>query len=60
MAPLYTEHKFWDTQPVPKIWGDVKIEDGEIETKTLADVRKDPLPLPDGFEWCVVDLKNDE
>jgi len=23
-------------------------------------VRPDPYPLPEGFEWCVVDLNKDE
>lgn len=31
---------------------------GEIETKTLEQVRKKPLNLPRGFEWCACDMKD--
>ena len=31
---------------------------GEIETKTVDDVRKEPLPLLKGFEWSTLDMKD--
>ncbi|EGC32258.1 hypothetical protein DICPUDRAFT_155807 [Dictyostelium purpureum] len=52
-------HDFWDTQPVPKISDNV-VESGPIENKTLDDVRKEPLALPDAFEWVEVDVNNSE
>jgi len=53
------DHKFWNTQPVPK--HDEKIEeDGPIEENTPHDqIRKEPDPLPKEFEWSTLDL-NDE
>ncbi|GAM20892.1 hypothetical protein SAMD00019534_040670 [Acytostelium subglobosum LB1] len=52
-------HPFWDTQPVPKI--DIVVEkSGPIEIKTLDDVRKEPLPLPDLFEWVHININDNE
>jgi len=34
------------------------IECGQIEEKELKDVLKDPLNLPEGFEWSNLDLKD--
>ena len=56
-------HKFWDTQPVPKLTG-AQIEEetncAVDEIKTPADVRDDPYKLPKGFEWAVLDFTKDE
>jgi len=57
----HQEHKFWDRMPMPS-FGETapqKVDSGPLENKTLADVRKQPLNLPKGFEWYEVDL-NDE
>eukprot|EP00461_Guttulinopsis_vulgaris_P002642 UN02643 len=52
-------HKFWQTQPVVQS-EDENIDDcGPIEHKTLADVPTRPYPLPKGFEWGTVDLKDE-
>eukprot|EP00949_MAST-11_sp_MAST-11-sp1_P002788 g2788.t1 len=55
-------HKFWDTQPVPKL--KEKMEDAENgpidEPKTPDDVRATPLNLPKGFKWVSVDVHSDE
>ncbi|CAM9692752.1 unnamed protein product [Choristocarpus tenellus] len=51
-------HKFWDTQPMKKVWEEVQ-QPGEIETKTAADVREDPYNMPAGFEWCHVDVMDE-
>jgi len=55
-------HEFWDTQPVPKLH-----EEGEhtgygpIDApKTPADVKQEPYALPQGFEWCTVDVNDDK
>eukprot|EP00921_Rhytidocystis_pertsovi_P015270 GHVQ01024341.1.p1 GENE.GHVQ01024341.1~~GHVQ01024341.1.p1 ORF type:complete len:415 (+),score=33.99 GHVQ01024341.1:376-1620(+) len=51
-------HKFWDTQPVPKLDQVLSEEDfGPLaETRTVDDVRKEPYPLPDGFTWSSCDI----
>eukprot|EP00347_Sterkiella_histriomuscorum_P012835 403367044 len=62
LMPLYEKHEFWDTQPVPKNLGasqQVKKE-GQIVSKKVEEVQKEPLALPEGFEWSTVDLKDDE
>jgi len=54
-------HPFWDSQPVPKM--DQKIEEvniGPIETKVVADVRPEPYPLAEHFEWYCLDLTDDK
>ncbi|KAH9247035.1 hypothetical protein BASA81_015373 [Batrachochytrium salamandrivorans] len=51
-------HKFWGTQPVPQTAGQA-LPLGPIEVKTVADVKKDPYKLPEGFEWCLIDWEND-
>lgn len=60
-ASLYDTHQFWDTQPVPHANDEVKESDYDkpIEVKTLADVRKEPLPLPKGYFWKDLDLNDD-
>jgi glycylpeptide N-tetradecanoyltransferase len=65
-------YKFWETQPVDQFerngaagtqnggagTSGSSSEDGPIhEQKTLADVRQEPYPLIDQFEWCLCDLQ---
>jgi glycylpeptide N-tetradecanoyltransferase len=51
-------HKFWDTQPVLKL--DVNTDRlAPIETKTLEQIRKEPLDLPSTYEWYEMDVKNE-
>jgi glycylpeptide N-tetradecanoyltransferase len=47
-------HAFWDTQPV----GPVGLEGHMHCPVELADkeVRRDPYPLPEGFQWATVDV----
>ncbi|RCK58746.1 Glycylpeptide N-tetradecanoyltransferase [Candida viswanathii] len=54
------DYKFWKTQPVPSL--DEKItEEGPIDRiKTPAEVRDEPLPLIEQFEWSTIDLANDK
>lgn len=53
------DYKFWDTQPVPKL-DEVVTEHGPIEAdKKPEELKKEPLALPKGFEWCELDLSND-
>lgn len=54
------EHKFWRTQPVPKSAEDSEKEQGPVEEKTVDQVVKAPQSLPDGFEWCKVDITSEK
>lgn len=57
-------YKFWNTQPVPKIdegSGDATASglDGPIDpVKTIAEIKQDPYPLPEGFVWDTLELEN--
>merc|ERR1711920_1168188 len=53
-------HPFWDTQPVPSIGSEYTQDSGPIdEIKGPDEVRQDPYPLPDQFEWCTCDVQDD-
>ncbi|KAG9237085.1 acyl-CoA N-acyltransferase [Amylocarpus encephaloides] len=54
-------YKFWQTQPVPKLGDNAKIEqEGPIRDTDLNLVRKEPYPMVDGYEWVTMDLLNGE
>lgn len=62
IAPLYDTHDFWDSQPVPKETDTVKAEDFDKEIdiiKKVDDVSADPLPIPAGYHWSVVNIEDD-
>ena len=53
-------HKFWSTQPVPRRHPESgEIIPGPLETKTIDDIPKDPLPIASTFEWWIPDVTND-
>lgn len=52
------DHLFWGMQPVPQNENDQKATPGEIETKTVAEVSKEPYPLPEGFVWSNCDMSD--
>lgn len=55
-------HLFWDTQPVPSMGSENSqaADSGPIDPiKTPKDVRDDPYPLPDAFEWSSCDVNDD-
>jgi glycylpeptide N-tetradecanoyltransferase len=59
LTPLYDSHDFWDSQPVPKAYESYDEEslDKPIdEVKSVSDISKDPIPLPDGFYFENVDI----
>lgn len=63
IAPLYDTHDFWDSQPVPKETDTVTAADFDKqidEVKTIDDIRAEPLDIPDGFHWSVVNIENDD
>jgi glycylpeptide N-tetradecanoyltransferase len=36
------------------------VEPGPIEEKKAEDVEKEPIKLPEGFEWANIDMYKDE
>ena len=51
------EYRFWGTQPVPQFNKELPTEFGEIwKDHRIEDLEKDPLALPEGYEWKDVDL----
>ncbi|CAD8056745.1 unnamed protein product [Paramecium sonneborni] len=57
---LNKPHQFWETQPIPNINDMDSLKPGPIQEGVLEDVRKDPYNLISKFEWCNIDLRNDE
>jgi glycylpeptide N-tetradecanoyltransferase len=56
-------YKFWQTQPVPRLDENQQssstkptLPDGPIKEVIPSKVPRDPAPLPDSYEWCVLDL----
>lgn len=62
IASLYDTHNFWDTQPVPKATDVVAVEDFDkpidVE-KTVEEIQEEPLQIPPGFQWCNVNIEDD-
>ncbi|OLY81108.1 Glycylpeptide N-tetradecanoyltransferase [Smittium mucronatum] len=54
------KHLFWDSQPVPK--QDVQIKkDGPLHDDIPIDkVPNEPIELPEGYEWCLVNIHNEK
>ena len=52
-------YKFWQTQPVPKFEEDRSAE-GPIKLVVPELVPKAPAPLPEAYEWCELDLTNED
>jgi len=53
-------HRFWDTQPVPKINEETEQGVNEAIIPTYEDIRQTPYNLPKGFEWSEVDVTASE
>jgi hypothetical protein len=52
-------HRFWDTQPVPKL-AEEPASSGPLEADKPRDaVRQEAYPLPKGFEWCTIDITHE-
>ncbi|EAN32343.1 Glycylpeptide N-tetradecanoyltransferase [Theileria parva strain Muguga] len=56
------EHKFWDTQLVTKLTDVVNSNEcGPIDpNEDVSRVKKNPIPLPNGFEWISLDINDEE
>lgn len=57
-------HRFWDTQPVPKLSETpiaiVSAGEGEIEgNHKVEDVPKEPFKIPSAYEWFTPDVHDD-
>ena len=57
---LLGSHGFWDNQPVRQFGMPPPKNDGPIERKKVDDISKDGSKLPPGFEWCSLNLKDDD
>lgn len=57
-----SNYKFWQTQPVPTFEQSQENVDSEgpIREVQIDKVRKEPDPLIDQFEWCLLDLTDDK
>ena len=52
------KYKFWEEQPVPQFSKDIGVEFGPINKDCkVENERKEPYPLPAGFEWKDVDVR---
>lgn len=50
-------HRFWDSQPVPKVSEEISVKCGPLKDgMTVAQVRSEPYQLPPGFEWVTLDV----
>jgi len=64
MLKAKPNHQFWDNQPVPHCDKDFATDPqaiGAIEQveNKIAQIPRNPYPLPSGFEWFEVDIDND-
>lgn len=53
------KYQFWETQPVPSFDEQQPERSEAIETKTVDQIRKNPLNLPEGFVWDSLDINDD-
>ena len=52
-------YKFWSEQPVPQFDKEIDVKFGPIiKDNKVENERKEPYPLPTGFEWVDVDVNN--
>jgi|EP00927_Polykrikos_kofoidii_P025390 glycylpeptide N-tetradecanoyltransferase len=54
-------HPFWDTQPVPSMGSEYSQDSKPIDEVKGGpnEVRAEPYPLPDQFEWCTCNIDDD-
>ena len=54
---IKSEYRFWGTQPVPQFNKECPTQFGQIsKDHKVEDLEKEPLSLPEGFEWKDMDL----
>jgi len=58
MLDAKDSHKFWDTQPVPKLSENIN-DAGPIDANVdVSSVRQEPYNMPGGFEWCILNVED--
>ena len=63
IAPLYDTHDFWQSQPVPKANEQVSLDkyDKSIDVdKKVSDIQAEPLDIPEGFHWSIINIEDEE
>jgi glycylpeptide N-tetradecanoyltransferase len=60
VIPLFDKHDFWSTQPVMRVYEPIGEVNKPVEEKHLSEVQKEPLELPNEYQWCTVDMTNKE
>ena len=59
VAASRVQHKFWDTQPVPRLDEEIEDENRAIEENAKPeDLRQEPFKMPDGFRWSELDVQD--
>ncbi|KAF4631840.1 hypothetical protein G7Y89_g6291 [Cudoniella acicularis] len=54
-------YKFWATQPVPRLGDKEKVEkEGPFKEIDVDQVRKEPYPMAEGFEWVTMDMTSED
>eukprot|EP01156_Anaeramoeba_ignava_P019472 Anaeramoba_ignava/a96272_119.p1 GENE.a96272_119~~a96272_119.p1 ORF type:complete len:400 (+),score=103.73 a96272_119:170-1369(+) len=56
----YKSKKFWDSQPVQKLTEKRPEKAQALIEQKVEEIRKKSLPLPEGFEWFLIDLKDEK
>ena len=49
-------HKFWSTQPVPKLDEDITTNEAIERDIPLEKLRQEPYSLPEGYHWDTLNL----
>ena len=64
LIPLFAQHTFWESQPVPQFASEESVEsveEGPIQQQQdVKEVRQNEYGLPGGYEWCDCDISNAE
>lgn len=60
VIPLFDKHEFWDTQPVMRAYKPIGQDCEPIEVKTVAEVSKEPIGLPEQYQWCEINMEDPE
>ena len=53
------DHQFWKSQPIPGEGEDVSANEPYEADKKQEEIRQTPFSLPDGYEWCEIDIQNE-
>lgn len=62
IIPLFDEHDFWHSQPVPKYFEALPLSqyDQPVERKALSEVQQEPYGLPPGYHWVNLNLAEED